>query len=125
MFWKEQKGNNVWPRQADLIVRENTNEEYVLLSLYQSSSVDKTKYEAVWHTSCQTERFQVNADSIEEAERICLMLACEQVRSIVKDYLLLSMDIGLIGDVEQTVRSLTVSKPKPKAKEKENSYGRF
>lgn len=117
MFWKEQKGS------ANLIVRENTNEEYVLLSLYQSSSVDKTKFESVWHTSCQTERFQVNADSMEEAERTCLMLAREQVRSIVKDYLLLSMDMGLLEDVERTVRSLTVSKPK--AKEREESYGRF
>ncbi len=122
MFWKEQKGSNEYFRSADLIVRENTNEEYVLLSLYQSSSVDKTKFEAVWHTSCQTERFQVNADSMEEAERTCLMLAREQVRSIVKDYLLLSMDIGLLGNVEQTVRSLNAAS---KAKEKEDSYGRF
>ena len=120
MFWKEQKG------KADLIVRENTNEEYVLLSLYQPSSMDKTKFEAIWHTSCQTERFQVNADSMEEAERICLMLAREQVQSIVNDYLLLATDIGLAEDMEQTAHFLNVmSKSKSKPKEKENSYGRF
>ena len=95
MEWRETEDKT----RAELFANEGTSNERRVLNLYQNSSKDPSMYYVNWSTKARMESFQINADSLQEAESTTLMVAREELNGYLQEFLEVAQDIGVSPDL--------------------------